>query len=30
MLNQTGGIEKYDRRRRWWRRHHQELADALR
>jgi hypothetical protein len=30
MLNQTGGIEKYDRRRRWWRRHHQEFADALR
>ena len=30
MLTVTGGIEKYDRRRSWWRRHHDEFAAALR
>ena len=28
-LERTGGIEKYDRRRRWWARHHDEFATAL-
>jgi Phosphotransferase enzyme family len=27
--NRTGGIEKYDRRRRWWTDHHDEFAAAL-
>ena len=30
MLEKTGGIEKYDRRRAWWKRHHDEFAVALR
>jgi hypothetical protein len=30
MLDTTGGIEKYDRRREWWIRHHDEFAAALR
>jgi hypothetical protein len=30
MLKSTGGIEKYDRRRRWWTDHHDEFAAALR
>jgi aminoglycoside phosphotransferase (APT) family kinase protein len=29
MMNQTGGIEKYDRRRRWWTDHYDEFAAAL-
>jgi hypothetical protein len=29
MVNRTGGIEKYDRRRRWWAEHHDEFAAAL-
>jgi hypothetical protein len=29
MVEQTGGIEKYDRRRRWWAEHHDEFAAAL-
>jgi hypothetical protein len=29
MLNRTGGIEKYDRRRRWWTDHHDKFAAAL-
>jgi Phosphotransferase enzyme family len=29
MLNRIGGIEKYDRRRRWWTDHHDEFAAAL-
>jgi hypothetical protein len=29
MLNRTGGIEKYDRRRRWWTVHHDQFAAAL-
>jgi hypothetical protein len=29
-VERTGGIEKYDRRRRWWARHHDEFATALR
>jgi hypothetical protein len=29
-LNRTGGIEKYDRRRRWWADHHDQFAAALR
>ena len=29
MLKRTGGIEKYDRRRRWWADHHDQFADAL-
>jgi hypothetical protein len=29
MLNRTGGIEKYDRRRRWWNDHHEQFAAAL-
>jgi hypothetical protein len=29
MVNRTGGIEKYDRRRRWWVDHHDQFADAL-
>jgi hypothetical protein len=28
MVNQTGGIEKYDRRRRWWTDHHDQFAAA--
>ena len=28
-LRRTGGIEKYDRRRRWWTDHHAEFAAAL-
>jgi Phosphotransferase enzyme family len=30
MLNRTGGIEKYDRRRRWWTDHQYQFAAALR
>ncbi len=30
ILAETGGIEKYDRRRRWWRANHHEFAEALR
>jgi hypothetical protein len=30
MLEASGGIEKYKRRRSWWRRHHGEFAVALR
>lgn len=30
MVEQTGGIEKYDRRRSWWTRHREEFAGALR
>jgi hypothetical protein len=30
MVARTGGIEKYDRRRRWWARHHEQFATALR
>ncbi len=30
MLERTGGIEKYDRRRRWWAHHHDRFAAALR
>ena len=29
MLKRTGGVEKYDRRRRWWSAHHDEFAAAL-
>ena len=29
MLKTTGGIEKYDRRRRWWADHHDQFAAAL-
>jgi aminoglycoside phosphotransferase (APT) family kinase protein len=29
MLRWTGGIEKYDRRRRWWTNHHDRFAAAL-
>ncbi len=29
MLNRTGGIEKYDRRRRWWSDNHDRFAAAL-
>ena len=29
MLNRTGGIEKYARRRRWWTDNHDEFAAAL-
>ena len=29
MLNRTGGIEKYDRRRRWWMDHYDQFAAAL-
>jgi aminoglycoside phosphotransferase (APT) family kinase protein len=29
MLKRTGGIEKYDRRRRWWTDHHDQFAAAL-
>jgi hypothetical protein len=28
-LRRTGGIEKYDRRRRWWTAHHDQFAAAL-
>jgi hypothetical protein len=30
MVEQTGGIEKYERRRRWWTQHREEFAGALR
>jgi Ser/Thr protein kinase RdoA (MazF antagonist) len=30
MLARTGGIEKYNRRRRWWTDHHAQFAAALR
>ena len=30
LWNRTGGHEKYDRRRRWWTRHHDQFAAALR
>jgi len=30
MVNRTGGIEKYDRRRRWWADHYDRFAAALR
>lgn len=30
MLTRTGGIEKYERRRRWWTDHHGRFASALR
>ncbi len=30
ILKRTGGIEKYDRRRRWWTDHHDQFAAALR
>jgi len=30
MVERTGGIEKYDRRRRWWTDHHDQFAAALR
>ena len=29
MVNRTGGIAKYDRRRRWWTDHHGQFAAAL-
>jgi hypothetical protein len=29
MVNRTGGIAKYDRRRRWWTNHHDQFAAAL-
>ena len=29
MVNRTGGIEKYDRRRRWWMDHYDQFAAAL-
>lgn len=29
VLTRTGGMEKYDRRRRWWTDHHDEFAAAL-
>jgi len=29
MVKRTGGMEKYDRRRRWWTDHHDEFAAAL-
>jgi hypothetical protein len=29
MLKRTGGMEKYDRRRRWWTDHHDQFAAAL-
>ncbi len=29
MVNRTGGIEKYDRRRRWWMDHYDQFATAL-
>jgi hypothetical protein len=28
-LKRTGGMEKYDRRRRWWTDHHDQFATAL-
>ncbi len=30
LWDRTGGIEKYDRRRRWWTDHHNQFAAALR
>ena len=29
MLKRTGGLEKYERRRRWWIDHHDQFAAAL-
>jgi Phosphotransferase enzyme family len=29
MVNRTGGLEKYDRRRQWWTDHHDQFAAAL-
>ena len=29
MVNRTGGIEKYDRRRRWWMDHYDQFATAI-
>jgi Phosphotransferase enzyme family len=29
MMARTGGLVKYDRRRRWWLRHHDDFAQAL-
>jgi hypothetical protein len=29
MVKSTGGMEKYDRRRRWWTDHHDQFAAAL-
>jgi len=29
LWNRTGGVERYDRRRRWWTDHHDEFAAAL-
>ena len=29
MVNRTGGVAKYDRRRRWWSDHREELTAAL-
>jgi hypothetical protein len=29
MSNRTGGMAKYDRRRRWWTDHHDQFAAAL-
>jgi hypothetical protein len=29
MVKRTGGMEKYDRRRRWWTDHHDQFAAAL-
>jgi hypothetical protein len=29
LVNRTGGVEKYDRRRRWWADHHDQFAAAL-
>ncbi|MCG8588772.1 MAG: hypothetical protein MJE66_05730 [Proteobacteria bacterium] len=30
IVKRTGGIEKYDRRRRWWADHHDQFVAALR
>jgi hypothetical protein len=30
MVNRTGGIDKYERRRRWWTDHHDQFVAALR
>jgi hypothetical protein len=29
MLNRTGGIAKYERRRRWWTEHHDQFTAAF-
>ena len=29
VMNRIGGVEKYERRRRWWTEHHEEFAVAL-